>query len=244
MDVFPGFEDSHDFSIQSHIPSRQPSNPQTSSRVLLEFSFAFFLHNIHFLPLSVSSSQSTPLSPGLHLLILLIRQASKQKRNQRRLHRMPRRPLMFLPILLSLCSFGQLPVCSLVNLQWGSFVPSVFLEAVRAHLHVLAARPYIYSPVNTHSSSLSGQLIMDFDYSHFVLVSAAPSPTGGPAERPAPLIVSVSGLIEPNGNGCCQSSLFSSVYIPIHKRDIHYGLTENSSRHVHKHTHALTFAVY
>lgn len=85
---------------------------------------------------------------------------------------------------------------------------------------------------------------MDFDYSHFVLVSAARSPTGGPAERPAPLIVSVSGLIEPNGNGCCQSSLFSSVYIPIHKRDIHYGLTENSSRHVHKHTHALTFAVY
>lgn len=78
-------EDSHIFSIQSHIPSRQPSNPQTSSRVLLdicEFSFAFSLHNIHFLPLSVSSSQSTPLSPGLHLLILLIRQASKQTKKK------------------------------------------------------------------------------------------------------------------------------------------------------------------
>lgn len=83
---------------------------------------------------------------------------------------------------------------------------------------------------------------MDFDYSHFVWVSAPPSPTGGPAERPAPLIVSVSGLIEPNGNGCCQSSLFSSVYILIHKRDVHYSLTENSSRRVHKHTRALTLA--
>lgn len=47
-----------------------------------EFSFAFFLHNIHFLPRSVSSSQSTPLSPGLHLLILLIRQASKQTKKK------------------------------------------------------------------------------------------------------------------------------------------------------------------
>lgn len=81
---------------------------------------------------------------------------------------------------------------------------------------------------------------MDFDYSHFVLLSAAPSPTGGPAERPAPLIVSVSGLIEPNGNGCCQSSLSSSVYMLIHQRDIHYRLAENSSRHAHTHTHTLT----
>lgn len=91
--------------------------------------------------------------------------------------------------------------------------------------------------------TLSGQLIMDFDYSHFVSVSAVPPPTGGPVERPAPLIVSVSGLIEPNGNGSCQSSLFSSVYMLIHQRDIHYRLTENSSRHAHtqRHTHTLTF---
>lgn len=95
-----------------------------------------------------------------------------------------------------------------------------------------------YSWVKTYSCTLSGQLIMDFDYSHFVLLSAAPSPTGGPAERPAPLIVSVSGLIEPNGNGCCQSSLSSSVYMLIHQRDIHYRLAENSSRHAHTHTHS------
>ena len=94
-----------------------------------------------------------------------------------------------------------------------------------------------YSWVKTQSCTLSGQLIIDFDYSHFVLVSAALSPTGGPAERPAPLIVSLSGLIEPNGNGCCQSSLFSSVYMLIHQRDIHYRLAENSSRHTRTHTY-------
>lgn len=82
----------------------------------------------------------------------------------------------------------------------------------------------------TRFCTLSGQLIMDFDYSHFVLLSA-----GRLAERPAPLIVSVSGLIEPNGNGCCQSSLFSSVYALIHQRDIHYHLAENSSGHLHTH---------
>lgn len=75
---------------------------------------------------------------------------------------------------------------------------------------------------------LSGQLIMDFDYSHFVLLSAVLSPTGGPAERPAPVIVSLSGLIEPNGNGCCQSSFSSSVYMLIHQRDIHYCITKTS----------------
>ncbi len=94
--------------------------------------------------------------------------------------------------------------------------------------------------VKTYFCTLSGQLIMDFDYSHFVLLSAVPSPTGGPAERPAPLIVSVSGLIEPNGNGCCQSSLFSSVYMLIHQRDIHYRLAENSFRQAHTHTHTHT----
>ena len=78
---------------------------------------------------------------------------------------------------------------------------------------------------------------MDFDYSNFVLLSVVLSPTDGLAERPAPFIVSVSGLIEPNGNGCCQSSHFSSVYMLIHQRDIHYRLAENSSRHVYKHAH-------
>lgn len=83
---------------------------------------------------------------------------------------------------------------------------------------------------------------MDFDYPHFVLLSAVPSPTGGPAERPAPLIVSVSGLIEPNGNGCCQSSLSSSVYMLIHQRDIHYRLAKTPLDTItHTQTHIHTF---
>lgn len=47
--------------------------------------------------------------------------------------------------------------------------------------------------VKTYSNALSGQLIMDFDYSHFAVLKVAPLPEGGPAERPAPLIVSVFG---------------------------------------------------
>lgn len=112
-----------------------------------------------------------------------------------------------------------------------------------AHAAIVTALSPGYSWVKTYSCTLSGQLIMDFDYSHFVLLSAAPSPTGGPAERPAPLIVSVSGLIEPNGNGCCQSSLFSSVYMLIHQRDIHYRLAENSSRHTHIYSNFLVILI-
>lgn len=44
-----------------------------------------------------------------------------------------------------------------------------------------------------YSSTLSGQLIMDFDYSHFAVLKVALLPGGRPAERPAPLIVSVFG---------------------------------------------------
>ncbi len=151
-------------------------------------------------------------------------------------------------------SFGPLLVCSAGLLsvqQWDNYIAQsshcvlfcpfssrlcAFISMYYCSAIVTALSPG-YRWVKTYSCTLSGQLIMDFDYSHFVLLSAAPSPTGGPAERPAPLIVSVSGLIEPNGNGCCQSSLFSSVYMLIHQRDIHYRLAENSSRHAHTHTH-------
>lgn len=61
------------------------------------------------------------------------------------------------------------------------------------HAAAVSARPFSPSWVKTYSSALSGQLIMDFDYSHFVLLRVAPLPEGGPAERPAPLIVSVFG---------------------------------------------------
>lgn len=197
----------------------------------------------YFLPLLASSSQSSPFSSGLHFLILPIKQENKQKKKAAMSSSYANASLDVPSYFVVAVQFWAAACVPPGKSIAGSFVLSVFLEAIRAHLHVLTARSFIYIVLNAGSSSLSGQLIMDFDYSHFVLVSAVPSPTGGPAERPAPLIVSVSGLIEPNGNGCCQSSLFSSVYILIHKRDIHYGLTENSSRHVHKHTHVLTFAV-
>lgn len=145
-------------------------------------------------------------------------------------------------------SFGLLRVCSAVfpqcnsgiTIQHRAHTALCFVPFPRGCAHsspctacsaIVTALSPVYSWVKTYSCTLSGQLIMDFDYSHFVLLSAALSPTGGPAERPAPLIVSVSGLIEPNGNGCCQSSLSSSVYMLIHQRDIHYRPAENSSRH-------------
>ena len=159
-------------------------------------------------------------------------------------------------------SFGPLLLCSAGLLsvqQWDDYIYSAELtlcfcfvlfppgcvhsSPCTACAAIVIALSPGYSWVKTYSCTLSGQLIMDFDYSHFVLLSAAPSPTGGPAERPAPLIVSVSGLIEPNGNGCCQSSLFSSVYMLIHQRDIHYRLAENSSRHAHTHTHSHTYTL-
>ena len=50
----------------------------------------------------------------------------------------------------------------------------------RRYTHALSPA---YSRVKTYSCSLSGQLIMDFDYSHFVLLSVAVPPTGGTGRK-------------------------------------------------------------
>lgn len=103
-------------------------------------------------------------------------------------------------------SFGPLLVCSAGLLsvqQWDNYVtqsshcvlfgPFSSRLCALISMHCLCASIVTtlspgYSCVRTHSCTLSGQLIMDFDYSHFVLLSANGSVANRRAGRKASTI--------------------------------------------------------
>lgn len=174
-----------------------PSHLMVSSLYIL-FTFPLF---------GESSSQSSPVCPGLNF--------------QQHVRRTSNTSLVVPSSLVVAVQFGQPPAESIAASFDFAFFPGGWAHSSpRSRCSVVHLQPSENSLQLPLRPANYGLWLFPF----CLRASAAPSPTGGPAERPAPLIVSVSGLIEPNGNGCCQSSLFSSVYILIHKREVHYSL--------------------